>query len=90
MLLLINTIISLRVLKSAAEQQQLEPSERARFPPMITTHELSFTGHIGLLPLYEAGQLVAHSFVQSSRYLEQKRIKSVVTNDLMAGNGFVD
>lgn len=39
----------------------------------ITTHELTFTSYIGLLPLHEAGQLFTHSFVQSCWYLEQKR-----------------
>lgn len=37
-----------------------------------------FTGHVGRLPLRKAGQLVAHSFVQSSWYLEQRTVCFVV------------
>ena len=32
----------------------------------------AFTRHIGLRPLDKAGQLLTHSFVQSSWYLEQR------------------
>lgn len=39
----------------------------------MTTHEHSFTSHVGLLPLHQAGQLVTHSFVQSAWYLEQRK-----------------
>ena len=47
------------------------------FDPSIWTFKVfcafhSLTSHVGLLPLYEAGQLVTHSFVQSAWYLEQR------------------